>query len=121
MPILILAQVVTASGGILNVTASTDSDQFWALRGGGNNFGIVTRFAYRILYQGLMWGGQRYALPSERAAGIKAYVNFGFNSSLDPKAALIYVFGYAEGMFLNAVSLEYADPVPTTPGIFSEF
>jgi hypothetical protein len=40
---------------------------------------------------------------------------------LDPKAALIYIVGYAEGVLLNAMSLEYAEPVTTTPVIFSEF
>ena len=40
------AQVVTASGDVVEASASENADLFWALRGGGGNFGIVTRFDF---------------------------------------------------------------------------
>ncbi|WP_194421944.1 FAD-binding oxidoreductase [Microbacterium abyssi] len=43
---LVGAQVVTASGGIVETSADENPDLFWALRGGGGNFGIVTRFDF---------------------------------------------------------------------------
>lgn len=44
---LVGAQVVTAAGDIVETSATENSDLFWALRGGGGNFGIVTRFDFR--------------------------------------------------------------------------
>ncbi|MFS0895659.1 FAD-binding oxidoreductase [Microbacterium sp. 179-I 3D3 NHS] len=43
---LIGAQLVTASGEIVETSAETHPDLFWALRGGGGNFGVVTRFDF---------------------------------------------------------------------------
>lgn len=44
---LIGAQLVTATGEIVEVSAETHPDLLWALRGGGGNFGVVTRFDFR--------------------------------------------------------------------------
>lgn len=43
---LVGAQVVTASGEVVETSADAHPDLFWALRGGGGNFGIVTRFDF---------------------------------------------------------------------------
>jgi len=45
---LLAAEVVTADGEVLYVDAENCPDLFWALRGGGGNFGVVTRFRYRL-------------------------------------------------------------------------
>jgi FAD/FMN-containing dehydrogenase len=45
---LLAAEVVTADGQILQVDTERHPDLFWALRGGGGNFGVVTRFRYRL-------------------------------------------------------------------------
>ena len=41
-------ELVTAEGEVLNVTADSHPDLFWALRGGGGNFGVATSFEYRL-------------------------------------------------------------------------
>ncbi|HEU4807987.1 MAG TPA: FAD-binding oxidoreductase [Homoserinimonas sp.] len=43
---LVAAEVVTASGDIVTADQNTHADLFWAIRGGGGNFGIVTRFTF---------------------------------------------------------------------------
>jgi FAD/FMN-containing dehydrogenase len=45
---LLAADVVTADGRLLRVDAETHPDLFWAIRGGGGNFGVATRFQFRL-------------------------------------------------------------------------
>lgn len=42
------AEIVTADGELRTVSADQEPDLFWAIRGGGGNFGVVTRFDYRL-------------------------------------------------------------------------
>jgi hypothetical protein len=45
---LLAASIVTADGDMLRASASENTDMFWALRGGGGNFGVVTSFEFRL-------------------------------------------------------------------------
>jgi FAD/FMN-containing dehydrogenase len=45
---LLAAEVVTADGRLLHVDENTHPDLFWAIRGGGGNFGVATRFRFRL-------------------------------------------------------------------------
>src|SRR3972149_2442912 len=45
---LLAAEVMTADGHLLRVDAETHPDLFWAIRGGGGNFGVATRFQFRL-------------------------------------------------------------------------
>jgi FAD/FMN-containing dehydrogenase len=45
---LLSAEVVTAEGDVIRASAKDHPDLFWAIRGGGGNFGIVTSFEYRL-------------------------------------------------------------------------
>jgi FAD/FMN-containing dehydrogenase len=45
---LLAADVITADGRLLRTDAETHPDLFWAIRGGGGNFGVVTRFHFRL-------------------------------------------------------------------------
>ena len=45
---LLAAEIVTAEGEILQIDNTSHPDLFWAIRGGGGNFGIVTKFKYKL-------------------------------------------------------------------------
>jgi hypothetical protein len=54
---LVAAEVVTADGDVLLIDADSHPDLFWALRGGGGNFGVATRFRFRLHEVGTVYGG----------------------------------------------------------------
>lgn len=54
---LISAEVVTPAGDVLTANADVNTDLFWALRGGGGNFGVVTSFEYRMHRVSTVLGG----------------------------------------------------------------
>ena len=54
---LLAADIVTADGRLLRVDAQSYPDLFWAIRGGGGNFGVATRFHYRLHPVGTIVGG----------------------------------------------------------------
>ena len=60
---LLGADVVTADGELLRVDDETHPDLFWALKGGGGNFGVATRFRYRLHEVGTIVGGPLF-LPA---------------------------------------------------------
>jgi len=60
---LVAAELVTADGRIRTVDEEHDPELFWAVRGGGGNVGVVTRFVYRLVEVGLVVGGG-LALPA---------------------------------------------------------
>ncbi|MBK8083717.1 MAG: FAD-binding oxidoreductase [Devosia sp.] len=69
---LLAAEVVTADGDIVMADAERHPDLFWALRGGGGNFGVVTRLQFRLHPLPFFSGGP-LVLPAT-AEVIAAYV-----------------------------------------------
>ena len=60
---LLAAEIVTADGELLRVDADHYSDLFWAIRGGGGNFGVATRLKFRLHEVGTIVGGMLF-LPA---------------------------------------------------------
>jgi FAD/FMN-containing dehydrogenase len=54
---LLAADVVTADGQLVRASEESEPDLFWAIRGGGGNFGVATRFQYRLHPVPTMVGG----------------------------------------------------------------
>lgn len=54
---LLAAEIVTADGQLRYIDAENHPDLFWAIRGGGGNFGVVTRFKFRLYEVDTIFGG----------------------------------------------------------------
>ena len=79
---LLAVDVVTADGRFVRADARENADLFWALRGGSGNFGIVTRFEFRLhpLGPGVLTGLVVYPLK-EAASALKQYRQFAKEQS----------------------------------------
>jgi FAD/FMN-containing dehydrogenase len=65
---LLAATIVTADGAVVRASEEENTDLFWALRGGGGNFGVVVEFTFRLHPVGLLLGGLLvYRLEDARA------------------------------------------------------
>ena len=62
-------ELVTADGRLLRTDAATDPDLFWALRGGGGNFGVVTAIEFAVYPVAELYAGTMF-FPFERAAEV---------------------------------------------------
>ncbi|KAF1947958.1 FAD-binding domain-containing protein [Clathrospora elynae] len=116
-------EVVTASGITLNVTPNAFADLYFALRGGGNNFGVVTKFNLETISQGLMWGGTRIHLQTDYPKLINAFATMAESAPKDLKAVQILSFAVTAGSPAAQIQLEYLEPVneANPPAILKEY
>jgi hypothetical protein len=54
---VLAAEIVTADGRVQTIDHEHEPDLFWAIRGGGGNFGVVTKFRYRLATVPQVYGG----------------------------------------------------------------
>jgi FAD/FMN-containing dehydrogenase len=73
---LVEADVVLASGDTVRASADENADLFWALRGGGGNFGVVTRFRYRLHPVSTVVAGPTFWPVEQSREVLRAYAEF---------------------------------------------
>ncbi|KAL4777563.1 FAD binding domain protein [Aspergillus nidulans var. acristatus] len=120
-------EVVLASGKIVTATAWSYPDLWRALKGGSNNFGVVTRFTVRCFPSTKIWGGFIYAPNSQST---KALISFYESvkradpkisgANIDPHAAApITCFTYVQRLGIQTVTVHLAYTNPSEePGIW---
>ncbi|KAM0251659.1 hypothetical protein ACHAQJ_008073, partial [Trichoderma viride] len=114
-------QVVLADGSVVNPNDKENVDLLIALRGGTNNFGVVTRFDFVAFEQGQLWGGSLFHTLETIDENLKAFDDFASAQDYDEYASLITSFGFAAGRGAGVViSVEYTKPVKNLP-VFEPF
>ncbi|RCI16020.1 hypothetical protein L249_1970 [Ophiocordyceps polyrhachis-furcata BCC 54312] len=121
-------ECVLANGTIVMASQVKHPDLYFALRGGGNQFAIVTRMLLRTFVvgdRGLVWGGVRIYAGNQPAALFAAISNFTA-SNRDNKAAMIPTFTLVDAFgliqhFPLGVFFFFYDGREAPPGVFDAF
>lgn len=109
-----------ASGIIVEATPTKFSDLYWALRGGGNNFGLVVEFEANLfpLPKNEIWGGSRVYTEDSFPAVMDAFFKVITEAPEDPKAG--QWVAYLAQPRIASTEFWYAEPVEN-PAIFSGY
>lgn len=73
---LLAADVVLADGSFVTASEQQNADLFWALRGGGGNFGVVTSFLFRLHPVSIVYGGPMFWPLDQAAEVLRWYRDF---------------------------------------------
>ncbi|EED20044.1 conserved hypothetical protein [Talaromyces stipitatus ATCC 10500] len=114
-------EVVLADGKVVNVNNDSYPDLFLALKGGGNNFGIVTRFTLKTHPLGNFWGGFLVYPITSIGQQIDSLSKFLGTQPYDPYAAMIQSWGYSSEMTVISDGIYYTQNVQSTPAVYQDF
>jgi FAD/FMN-containing dehydrogenase len=113
---LLAADVVTADGRLLRADAETNPDLFWAIRGGGGNFGIGTRFQFRLHELPSIVGGMLFlpatpeAIQSFVAEAAAAPEELSTIANIMPAPPMPFVPAEHHGRLVIMALMAYAGP-----------
>lgn len=115
-------ELVLANGTITNANSTHNPSLFWALKGGGNAFAIVTKFTMKTFPMGQVWGGIRTYTADKHTALLAAVANFT-ETYPDPKAAIIPTFNFGGVADVVGICLVFYfyDGATAPAGIFDAF
>src|SRR5262245_54090574 len=86
---VVRAEVVTADGRQVTATADRHPELFWALRGGGGNFGVVTALEFRLHAVAHVYGGISYFAADRAAETIQRYREWAADAPDDLSTAVL--------------------------------
>ena len=107
---VISVDVVTADGMFRQANATDNPDLFWALRGGGGNFGVVTSFEYRLHPVTEVLGGL-LLYPLDQAPAVLRFYREFCGSLPDEAEAYSALLTAPQGMPVVALMLGYNGPI----------
>ncbi|KAF8329195.1 FAD dependent oxidoreductase [Amanita rubescens] len=114
---IIAYQLVKPNGDVVTVTEETDSELFFGLKGGYNNFGIVTQFTLMALPLPTIWGGT-IIFPESSVPDVTAALSEFSATNSDPKGNTISFYTYEND---EASQRLYYDGPNPPPGLFDKF
>ena len=103
---LVSADVVTANGDVITASEEEHPDLFWALRGGGGNFGVVTSFEYQLHPVGQLLAGM-VIYPRSEARDILRYHRDFSQSAPDEVVSVAGLMSSPEGEPVIAIPVCY--------------
>src|SRR5256714_10995260 len=77
---LLGVDMVLADGSFVTASAQDHADLFWAVRGGGGNFGVVTSFLFQLHPISTVYGGPTVLAPPQAGGGVKILGQFLFKT-----------------------------------------
>lgn len=116
-------EVVLANSSIIQVNNKTAPDLFWALKGGANNFGIVTRYDLLTFPTRTVYGGSVSWASNDTQRYLDAQTAFiaPGGGSRDPKAAIMPSFAYFPTTKQNLSTVIFLYDGQTQPKAFENF
>lgn len=87
-------EIVLANGSIARASRERNPELLHALRGGGNNFGVVTRIAFKTFTQGPVWSANLYYPLLTAEDQIREIVHITSANEYDEHASFTTTFGY---------------------------
>lgn len=112
-------ELVLPNGVVIDVTESSHPDLFFGLRGGFDNFGIITKFVLRTYPQEQIWGGIIIYPETAVEQVTRATATFAASND-DPKAQMIMTTNFIAGNHFVVTTLFYDNP-DLAPGVFDGF
>ncbi|KAF6755048.1 FAD-binding domain-containing protein [Ephemerocybe angulata] len=113
-------ELVKPNGEVVQVTEEGQPDLFFALRGGLNNFGIVTAITLKVFPQGPVWGGAIVYSDPAYFSKVAAATSRFTSQVTDPKANLLRGYSFSNGLVVQTAIILYDAPSPP-PGVFDDF
>lgn len=101
----------------MEANATSHPDLFHTLRGGNNNFGVITRFDMQTFEQGQMLGGLISYNSSSFPDLAKAFIDFVFDPNPDADAHVIAAASFIQGMEAAVSNVYHAKPSPNPPSL----
>jgi FAD/FMN-containing dehydrogenase len=108
---LLSADVVLASGELVHASEREHPDLFWAVRGGGGNFGVVTSFRYRLHEVGPTIVGGLVMHPFERATEVLRFYNEFMKTAPDELVAAAVLLTAPDGNKACGIAVAYIGDV----------
>jgi FAD/FMN-containing dehydrogenase len=118
---LVSADIVTADGALRRAAPDADVDLYWAIRGGGGNFGVATSFTYRLQPVGPEVSVYQLAFPVEVAAQVFPEAEKLLEASPPSLSATFAFLTTPEGMPVAALTLVSTASSELTAQSFAPF